>query len=120
MDRTGEALPERWSRGKRDWAVAIWISFLSASAGTFVLFALVDPEALTNAWVPGWELGLRLVYGLGFLLLFLVSLLASALTVFMIRTGPEPGHASGAGRKPPPVVRDPAEANPDLEDETWR
>ncbi|MEJ2534546.1 MAG: hypothetical protein P8008_03540 [Gammaproteobacteria bacterium] len=106
----------RWTRRQRDLAVCLWVSFLAACAGTFVLFALVDPEALTAAWVPGWELGLRLVYGLGFAFLFLVSLLASVLTAYMIRTGPPPGHA----RRPPPTVRDPAELNPDLKDEEWQ
>lgn len=120
MPDSESQLPGRWSRTKRDWGVAIWISFLSACAGTFILFALVDPERLGQSWVLGWETGVRLVYGLGFLFIFLVSLLASRLTEYMIRTGPRRGHAIGSGRRPPPKVRDPAELNPDLRDEDWQ
>jgi hypothetical protein len=104
-----EPLPGRWSRGKRDWAVSLWVSFLAACVGTFVLFAMIDPERLTDAWVMGWDLGLRLVYGLGFFFLFGVALLASWLTCFMQRTGPRSGHSRGQGGRPPPVIRDPAE-----------
>lgn len=120
MPNSEPSLPGRWSRSKRDWGVSIWIAFLSASAGTFVLFALVDPEALGTAWVLGWETGLRLTYGLGFAFLFAVSLVAARLTGFMIRTGPRRGHAKGRGRKPPPEVHDPAENNPDLAEEEWK
>jgi hypothetical protein len=106
----------RWTSRQRDWGVVLWISFLSACVGTFGLFALIDPEQLTDAWVPGWQLGLKMVYGLGFVLMFVVSLLSSCLTVFMLRTGPSEGHA----QRPPPVIRDPAELNPDLEGEKWQ
>ena len=81
-------IPGRWSQRKRDIGIVVWIAFLAACAGTFVIFAVLDPEALNDAWVLPWEMGRRLAYSLGFLFLFCVSLLASALTVFMIRTGP--------------------------------
>lgn len=112
-------LPGRWTMHQRDWGVVLWIAFLCASIGTFALFALLDPEQISDAWVPGWVLGVRLVYGVGFLFLFLLSVLCSRLTVFMLRTGPGPGHAQGKGR-PPPEIRDPAAANPDLEGEKWQ
>jgi Ni/Fe-hydrogenase subunit HybB-like protein len=108
-------LPGRWSRRKRDIGVAVWIAFLAACAGTFVIFAVLDPEALNDAWVLPWEMGRRLAYSLGFLFLFIVSLIASGLTVFMIRTGPQSGHAKGQGRRPPPNIRSPEENNPDLD-----
>ncbi len=80
-----------------------------------VTAALLDPEALNDAWVPPWEMGSRLAYSLGFLFLYLVSLFASGLTIFMIRTGPRRGHARGEGRRPPPEIRSPEENNPDLD-----
>ncbi len=120
MPNSEPSLPGRWSRSKRDWGVSIWVAFLAASAGTFVLFALVDPEVLGEAWVPNWETGLRLTYGLGFGFLFVISLLATRLTSFMIRTGPGRGHARGKGRKPAPEIHDPAENNPDLGEEEWK
>lgn len=121
--REGEGenvVPGRWPRRKRDVGVVLWVAFLAASAGTFVLFALLDPEALGSAWVLNWETGLRLTYGLGFLFLFLVALLAAGLTGFMIRTGPRRGHARGRDGHPPPEIHDPAENNPDLGQEEWK
>ncbi|MFC1740260.1 hypothetical protein ACFL0N_02130 [Pseudomonadota bacterium] len=115
MNDTSRKLPGRWGRGKRDVGIALWIAFLAACAGTFVIFAVLDPDALNDAWVLPWEMGRRLAYSLGFLFLFLVSLIASGLTVFMIRTGPKSGHASGQGRRPPPDIRSPDENNPDLD-----
>ncbi|NCF62386.1 MAG: hypothetical protein GWP58_06010 [Gammaproteobacteria bacterium] len=120
MNSESRNLPGRWSRQKRDIGIAIWIAFLSACIGTFVIFAVLDPEALNDAWVLPWEMGSRLAYSLGFLFLFLVSLIASGLTVFMIRTGPSRGHASGKGRRPPPDIRSPGENNPDLDLEDWK
>jgi hypothetical protein len=113
-------LPGRWGRRKRDFGIAIWIAFLSACIGTFVIFAVLDPEALNDAWVLPWEMGSRLAYSLGFLFLFVVSLIASGLTVFMIRSGPPRGHAAGQGRRPPPDIRPPEEDNPDLDLGDWK
>ena len=120
MSEEARELPGRWSRGKRDIAIVVWISFLAACAGTFMIFAVLDPEALNDAWVLPWEMGRRMAYSLGFLFLFVVSLIASGLTVFMIRTGPRRGHAKGKGRRPPPDVRSPEENNPDLDIGDWK
>ena len=113
-------IPGRWSQRKRDIGTVIWIAFLAACAGTFVIFAVLDPEALNDAWVLPWEMGSRLAYSLGFLFLFCVSLIASTLTVFMIRTGPRSGHARGRGRPPIPAIKAPEEENPDLDLEDFR
>jgi len=113
-------IPGRWSQRKRDVGTVIWIAFLSACVGTFVIFAVLDPEALNDAWVLPWEMGSRLAYSLGFLFLFCVSLIASALTVFMIRTGPRRGHAHGGGRPPIPAIESPEDENPDLDLEDFR
>ena len=115
MTEENRDLSGRWCMCKRDFGVAFWIAFLAACVGTFVIFALLDPEALNDAWVLPWEMGSRLAYSLGFLFLYLVSLLASGLTIFMVRTGPRRGHARGEGRRPPPEIRSPEEENPDLD-----
>lgn len=115
MNRSADKIPGRWGRRRRDIGISIWIAFLAACVGTFVIFAVMDADALNDAWVLPWELGSRLAYSLGFLFLFIISLIASGLTVFMIRTGPERGHASGRGRRPPPEIRSPTEKNPDLD-----
>jgi hypothetical protein len=119
MNDKSREIPGRWSQNKRDIGTVVWVAFLSACAGTFVIFAVLDPEALNDAWVLPWEMGSRLAYSLGFLFLFCVSLVASALTTFMIRTGPPRGHARGKG-KPPPVIHSPEEENPDLDLGDWR
>lgn len=115
-----DALPGRWNRRQRDWGVVIWVSFLAACGGTFVLFAVLDPYEMQDDWVLGWDTSVRLIYGLGFFFLFTVALIASRLTAWMIRTGPRRGHARGKGRRKPPPVRDPAGMNPDLKDEDWQ
>jgi hypothetical protein len=113
-------LPGRWSQRKRDIGIIVWIAFLAACVGTFVIFAVLDPDALNDAWVLPWEMGRKLAYSLGFLFLFMVGLFASALTTFMIRSGPERGHSEGRGRRPPPQIRSPEEENPDLDLEDLR
>lgn len=85
-----------------------------------MIFAVMDVNALTGAWVLPWEIGSRLAYSLGFLFLFIVSLIASGMTVFMIRTGPKRGHARGKGRQAPPEIQSPEENNPDLNLEDWK
>ena len=110
----------RWNRRQRDWAVVLWVSFLAAAAGAFVMFGLVDPVDVLGAWIDRLDIGVRLAYGLVFLYIYLVCLLAAALTMFMIRTGPNNGHVEGEGRRSKPAVRDPAEDNPDLEGEDWQ
>jgi hypothetical protein len=79
----------------------------------------MDPEALNDAWVLPWEMGRKLAYSLGFLFLFIVSLIATSLTIFMIRTGPGYGHTTGRGRRPVPEIKDPGEDNPDLDTGEW-
>lgn len=113
-DETRE-IPGRWTQRKRDIGTVVWIAFLAACVGTFVIFAVLDPDGLNEAWVLPWEIGRRLAYSLGFLFLFVVSLIAAALTAFMIRTGPQSGHAHGRGRPPVPETHPPEENNPDLD-----
>lgn len=110
----------RWTMRQRDWAVALWIAFLSASAGFFVLFGLIDPLDMISIWVDRFDIGVRLAYGLAFAFLYFVCLLAAALTMFMIRTGPARGHASGEGGRPIPEVHDPSQSNPDIDGEDWK
>lgn len=119
-EETEAPLQGRWDRGKRDWAISLWVAFLAACGGTFLLFALLDPEVLGDAWVLGWQTDLRVTYGLGFALMYGVAFVAARLTAFMISTGPRRGHARGHGRRRPPEIHDPGENNPDLRGEEWR
>ena len=115
MAKRARKIPGRWDSRKRDIGVSIWVAFLAACTGTFVIFAVMDPDALNDAWVLPWEMGRKLAYSLGFGFLFAVGLLASSLTTFMIRTGPAKGHVKGKGKHPPPVIKSPTRENPDLD-----
>jgi hypothetical protein len=117
---TEHPVNRRWGMRQRDWAVVLWVAFLSASAGSFVLFGLVDPLDMVSDWSDKYDIGIRLAYGLAFAFLYLLCLLASALTMFMIRTGPAHGHASGKGGRPIPKIQDPSQSNPDLDDKDWK
>jgi len=117
---TKHPVNRRWSMRQRDWAVVFWVAFLSAAAGAFVLFGLVNPLDLVSDWADEFNIGVRLAYGLAFAFLYLICLLASSLTMFMIRTGPSHGHAKGEGGRSIPEVHDPSQSNPDLNDEDWK
>jgi len=105
---------------QRVWAVVFWVAFLSASAGAFILFGLVNPMDVLNAWADQYDIGVRLAYGLTFAFLYMLCFLASALTVFMIRTGPRRGHVKGEGRRPKADIHHHADDNQDLGGEEWR
>lgn len=75
---------------------------------------------IVHPWAIQYGIGMQLAYGLAFAFLYLVCLLASSLTMFMIRTGPARGHAKGEGRRSIPKVQNPSESNPDLEGEDWQ
>ena len=118
--KTEHPINRRWNQRQRDWAVVIWMSFLAASAGSVVLFGLNDPLDIAGVWAEEFNIGVRLAYGLGFAFLFFLCLFASALTMYMIRTGPDSGHSKGQGRRSIPEIHDPSIYNPDLDDENWK
>jgi len=122
MSKERQGVPGRWNRRKREIGLVVWVGFLAACAGAFALFAVLDPEALDDAWVFPWEIGRKLAYSLGFIFLFCVGAMASALTAFMIHTGPRKGHFRGKGGKPPPHIEHSAADNPELgiDPEQWR
>ncbi|MDP2325338.1 MAG: hypothetical protein Q8N51_15105 [Gammaproteobacteria bacterium] len=77
-------------------AVAIgWSSFLAASVGTMLVFAVLDPQVIitgVDSGEPGaepWWLTRTGIYTLGFFLLWLVAAVAGALT-FVLMQGPGP------------------------------
>lgn len=114
MDKSPNGIPGRWNHRKRDLGIIVWISFLAACFGTFILFALFDPAALDEGWELSWEMSRKLSYSLGFLFFMVIALLASSLTVFMIRSGPRRGHYHGKGKRQPPKVDEHAGEDPQL------
>jgi hypothetical protein len=62
---------------------AVWASFLAACAGTMFFFAFIAPEDLVGDDFMTTMFDHLGVYTLGFFGLWLVALLASALTLYM-------------------------------------
>ena len=81
--------PAESPRTGRHVGVVLWCSVLSASVAAMVAFALVDPAAMHGTGeAPHWWTTRLTVYGLGFFFFWLVAGLASALTLYMVRTEP--------------------------------
>ena len=88
MSSSPEQLPEPERRG---WgvnvALVLWPSFLAACVASLLFFAAVDPVLLRDA-------GPRLLadldreagYALGFIFFWVIGALASALSVYLLRT----------------------------------
>jgi hypothetical protein len=70
-----------------DVALVLWPSFLAACAASLLFFAAVDPALLRDAG-PRLFAGLEREagYALGFLFFWGVGALASAISVYLIRT----------------------------------
>jgi len=78
--------PAPRGRRGRQLAIILWCSFLAACGATLVAFAFLDPQAMHGGEVPQWWTTRLTVYGLGFFFFWLVAAIASALTLFMLRT----------------------------------
>jgi len=74
----------QWSFKKRTIARVLWLSFLSAAIGFFIIFGVIDPGSLDLAFSFHFPLTRELGYGLGFLFLFCMCFLASSLTAWML------------------------------------
>ena len=79
-----------------DVALVLWPSFLAACGASLLFFAAVDPALLRDAG-PRLFAGLEREagYALGFLFFWSVGALASAISVYLIRTA----RAAGAGQE---------------------
>lgn len=76
---------EDWSRDTQKFAVLTWISFLSASVGTMLVFAFIDPLVLVD------ELGVDFLnssnggYAVGFFFLWIYTWISGWLVLRLIR-----------------------------------
>ncbi len=80
--------------------VVLWSSFLAGAVASVVFFAAVDPALLRDAGPRVFDgLDREAGYALGFLFLWAVGAVASALAVFLVRTAraESGGNASGDG-----------------------
>jgi hypothetical protein len=71
-----------WSRLKERIGVSLWTAFLAAIVEVGVFFSYINPWMVDH--VPYWLLDPYTIYGLVFLLLWLCTFAATALTAFML------------------------------------
>jgi hypothetical protein len=71
----------------RDVAMVLWPSFLAAAVQTMVFFAIFDPNDLGDGTALAELISSHNAgYALGFFFFWAFTTLASALTVYLIRT----------------------------------
>jgi hypothetical protein len=102
MSSSAPQLPEPERRGwGMDVGLVLWPSFLAACAASLLFFAAVDPALLRDAGPRLFaDLEREAGYALGFLFFWLIGAIASALSVYLIRTERAGRRAAGPG--PPP------------------
>ena len=80
---------KQWSRDKQAIFTVVWISFLCAAIGTMVFFAIFDPVALSGIFDEDLLLDPEAGYAAGFFFFWVLSLICSAVTAFLVRTAPK-------------------------------
>lgn len=79
-----------------DLALVLWPSFLAAGVASLLFFAAVDPQLLRDAGPRIFDnLTREAGYALGFFFFWAIAALASALSVYMIRTARRNGRPAG-------------------------
>ena len=77
---------EHWNWRQRSIAIVVWPSFLAACLGTLLFFAAMDVTALPYAMTWDIELSAQAIYSIGFFGLWLVAIVASSVTTWLLRT----------------------------------
>ena len=80
---------KQWSRNKQAIFTVIWISFLCAAVGTMVFFALFDPVDLVSAFDQDLEIDRDAGYAAGFFFFWVLALICSGITAYLVRTAPK-------------------------------
>lgn len=80
---------KQWSRDKQAVFAVIWISFLCAAVGTMVFFAFFDPIDLIAVFDADLDIGRDAGYAVGFFFFWILSLMCSGITAFLVRTAPK-------------------------------
>lgn len=79
-----------------DIALVLWPAFLAAGVASVLFFAAVDPQILRDAGPRIFDnLNREGGYALGFFFFWAIAALASALSVYMIRTARHDGRPAG-------------------------
>jgi hypothetical protein len=79
------------SRLSEGIGVALWASFLAACVETAVVFACFDPMTLgfDDYFAPSLIALRPMIYGLGFFVFWLFTFIGTALTAYMLASGPD-------------------------------
>lgn len=80
---------KQWSRDKQAVFTVVWISFLSAAIGTMVFFALFDPVDLFGIFDEDLEISRDAGYAAGFFFFWILCVLCSGVTAYLVRTAPK-------------------------------
>lgn len=78
--------PRPWRRRQRDFAYALWASFLMSCAATAVFFAAVDPKVLSGNNTLNWEIGRQAGYAIGFFGFWLLTLATAVFVIWLVRS----------------------------------
>jgi len=78
--------PPPWGGRAQVLAAVLWSSFLAACLATMLFFAYVDPGIIHEPDTPGLETTRMTAYGVGFFFFWFVAVVASAVSVYLIRT----------------------------------
>ncbi len=95
MSPSASPEPERRARGL-DLALVLWPSFLAACGASLLFFAAIDPALLRDVG-PRLFAGIdrEAGYALGFVFFWSVGAVASALSLYLVRTA----HHAGGDRR---------------------
>lgn len=99
-DRPEPPAPSGWSRARRDLAIVLWPSFLTAGAASMFFFAVFDPLVIGEGSALEPLLANRsLGYAFGFFVFWSLAAVSSLLTLYLARTErPTAPSAPGAAR----------------------
>jgi len=75
-----------WSRRAQAIAAVLWPSFLAAAFATMMFFAFVDPGDMEHAIRLPMEHTQMTGYGLGFFFFWIITVISSAVSVYLLRT----------------------------------
>jgi hypothetical protein len=78
--------PRPWSSRAQVLAAVLWSSFLAACFATMLFFAFVDPGMIHEGAAPEMEMTRMTGYGVGFFFFWMVAAIASAVSVYLVRT----------------------------------
>jgi hypothetical protein len=76
----------RWTRKAENVAAVLWPSFLAACIATGIFFGNIDPADLIAISMPLTDVSNMAGYAIGFFFFWIICILSSLLSVFLIRT----------------------------------